>query len=440
MFSIETINKLDKRWRLLTFMFVLIFIISATALCFYIQHIQIQQKAISLEKSVSNLRMQALKAQTDGALDKADSLYTQALAEAENSGSSMKVIEFLSRLVQVKIQNHKLGQTDVLVQKAIKLALTIKDTAACDSNLQVWMDDMANAFYKRGEHSIREDIKEYCLEHYLDIKLSTEDKLDPVLISRTMLLKSDCGQYGNYQKLVHYNEKLTSYMQRVNSVDPNNTVSMYLDLGMSYLLACRPADAEVALNRAFQPDQTNKSIVDDPRFYFYLGHAKEEEGDKERAKALYTKAFESIKKHAERFPSFNNTIYTGMYGATLGLLEYRLGNLTEADWLLRTSLITFEKCPVPKVNSTNKIIHPDGVVYSGQVFCLERLSQVASKQRKLTLARSLQEQAKKIRAQNSYWAATKNPDPDHFYTIAGFFPYPVDIIPTHVSLQEINSQ
>jgi hypothetical protein len=111
------------------------------------------------EQSIFSTRLQALKAHGDGNLDLADTLYTQALSTAENAGSKMSIIEFLSRLTQVKIQNHKLGQTDQLVQAAIKLALSIKDTSDSDSNLMVWMNDMADAFLKKGEIPKKKTLK-----------------------------------------------------------------------------------------------------------------------------------------------------------------------------------------------------------------------------------------------------------------------------------------
>ena len=79
MILIETMNKLDKRLRvLLMFVCILVLTIGAIALFSYIQHIQVQQKSVSSEKLVSTLRIQTLKAQADNDLDKADKLYAAA--------------------------------------------------------------------------------------------------------------------------------------------------------------------------------------------------------------------------------------------------------------------------------------------------------------------------------------------------------------------------
>ncbi len=435
MFSIETITKLDKRWRLLLmFMFVLVFIISTVSLCFYVQHIQNQQKAISLEKSVSTLRTQALKAQTDGNLDKADSLYTQALAEAESSGSSMKIIEFLSRLVQVKIQNHKLGQTDALVQKAIKLALSIKDTTASDSNLEVWMDDMANAFYKRGEHSTREDIKEYCLKHYLDIKLPIEDHYDPLLVGKAHLLIAHLSNDGRDIEASPYGEKLCDYLKRTKPNDPNTLASVYLALSDIFAQRHQFANAESSLKQCFiLRTKLNGSQGQEADLDFHLGLLKEKEGNLQAARIFYRKALELEKQCAW-------TVRLGVYENTLGFVEQRLGNIAEAAKLYAASLDRFYKCPITKDDSANAQVYPARLVYSGRVFAAEHLAQIALQKGNLMLAHALQAQAKGIRLKNPEWATCKHPDPDSVYPTGGMFPFPLEIIPTHFSLQEIDQK
>ena len=388
------------------------------------------------DQSISSIRLEALKAQNDNDLDRAEALYDKALSEAENSGSSMKVIEFLSRIVQIKIRNHKLGQTDALVQRAIKLALTIKTTSASDSNLEVWMDDMANAFYSRGEHSAREDVKEYCLKQYIDIELSTKDHYEPLLAGRAGLLTEYLNHNGRYLEQFPYDEKLFNYVQRTKSNDPFIMAAAYGGLGNACLLTHKPAAAEFAFKQCFlQRSKFGKNLGDEAELNFNLGHVKEEEGDLQAARTFYQKALEQ-EKECLRKPA----VSIGIYESILGFFEQRVGNLTEAAKLFKASLACFDKCPIPEVTSANAILHPEGLLYSGQVFSSEHLAQIELKQGNPALAHSLQSRANKIRAQNPHWAACKHPDPNSFYALEGHFPFAVEAIPTRTSytLQEIS--
>ena len=85
---IKTINNLDKRWSLLLLFVFVAFLIAGTIFSFQFQK---QQRTISLEKSISTLKMQAIKAEYDGELDKADSLYTKALDDAYDSKSVLSL-------------------------------------------------------------------------------------------------------------------------------------------------------------------------------------------------------------------------------------------------------------------------------------------------------------------------------------------------------------
>ncbi len=137
-----------------------------------------------------------------------------------------------------------------------------------------------------------------------------------------------------------------------------------------------------------------------------------------------------------------SAVNIGFSENVLGFLEQRLGNLTEAAKFYKASLDCFNHCHPPEVNSSNAFIHPDGAYFSGQVFAAEHLADIESKQGNLTLAQALRAQAKLIRSHNPHWAAAKHPDPDSFYLkggwLGGYFPFPMEVIPTHFSLQEIN--
>ena len=406
-------------------------IIFTTVLFIFIRNESNKQKIISAENTISELRIRALKYKIKGNLDQAESLCNEALKQAKFCQSNIEIIEFLSRLVQIKLFNHKLVQTDALTQRALKLALTLKDSSTTDSSLEIWMDDMANCFYKRGEFSIQDNTKKFCLEHYLEIKLSMDSKPDSALISRAIEFTKYCNMSGNYSEAIYYNKRLIKYLERV---DLRSKFDAYLGLSFAYLLANQPIAAEDALKKQFQISEVNNTNMmngtNDSRFFLYYGHAKEEENDFAAAQRFYMKALQLQKQSLDKLSSLNDFIYNGLYRATLGSLEYRLGNLNEANKLLQDGLSFFKKCPVPQANSKD---HPEGIVYSGQVFCLERLAEVATKEHSLHSIESFQSQAKIIRDKNPYWAESENTDPNAFYMVAACFPYKVEIMPTRFS-------
>jgi tetratricopeptide (TPR) repeat protein len=420
----KTINELDNRWRLLL-IFAFILILVAVSTSFY--YFQKEQKAIFLEKSISTLKAQAMKAQYRGDLDKADNLYNAALVEAADSHCPMKVIEFLSRLVQVKIQNHKLGQTDSLVQQAMQLALAIKDTDAADSNLDVWMDDMANAFYKRGEHSTREEIKLYCLKHYMDIKLPIENCFDPLLIGRADQLICYLNNHQQESEFIHYQEQVFNYIQRTKPNDASIMSNAYLDLAKTKLCAHKFPDAESAFKQCFL---LRKISTDNPgdqvELYLHLAQVREAEGHLHEARKYYQKAFDLQKQCGW-------LVGTARYANTLAFAEQRLGNLTKASKLYLESLDYLNNCTKAQLKITPLIMRD-----CGQVFAAEHLAQIASKQGNIALAKVLLANTKKIRDRNPYWSTVK--DLDRIYIATGIFPSPQgEIIPTRFSLQEINA-
>lgn len=396
----------------------------------FIHHIRIQQNTIALEKSLSSLRMQAIKAQTDGELDKADSLYTHALEEAKESKSSMKVIEFLSRLVQVKIQRHKLRQADPLVQEAVKLALSIKNTDASDSNLDVWMDDMANAFYKRGEHSTRDDIKEFCMRHYLDIKLPLEDNYDRFLIGKSNLLQQWLSYNGRETEAAPYANKTFDYLKRIKPADPEILAKPYFTEADGLAQKHEFIKAEAALRHALSVrHKLDNGAYSEDELYLELAKLMEKAEDFARAKAFYYKQLEIEEKLKP-----NN--YLGTRENLLAYLEESTGNLDAAMTLYKKSLDCFDHCQPDKVTANNEFLHPDNQHYAGQVFAMEHLAQIERKNGHNSLASSLQAKAKQIRAHNPHWLVA-HPNPDAFYAAHGFFPFQIDFLPTHFSLADI---
>jgi hypothetical protein len=123
------------------------------------------------------------------------------------------------------------------------------------------MDDMANAFYKRGEHSTRNDIKEYCLKHYLDIKLPTEDHFDQALASNADILISYFGHAGRDPEASLYQKKLFDYLQRTKPTDPDVIASSYVNLAQKLAKNHQPVEAESALRRGFAIKQHSTLIL-----------------------------------------------------------------------------------------------------------------------------------------------------------------------------------
>jgi tetratricopeptide (TPR) repeat protein len=378
------------------------------------------------DNGISILRSEALEADGNGEYGRAESLYQKALAAARQSGSKTKVTEFLSRIVQVRIENHKLLETDAFVQESIQLARAINNTTASDSTLSVWMNDMADAFYSKGEQTAREDIKEYCLKHYLDVKLGMEDRYDPQLLGKANLLLLRYQHSGRYSEALPYAEKLFSYKQRTKSGDPQFMADAFIGLAHEYLLIQDPTKAVRALNQGLQIKKSmDEDIIYEAIADKLLGIAEFETGSFDAARVLYRRALELMYKNIGR-----ENVHTNSGEILLGLLEQRAGNLKEAARLFRASLDGFDNSKPETITPVNKFLHLEGITYSGQVISAEHLAQIAVKQENLPLAQSLQIRARKIRAQNPYWAACNNPAPDTFYMIGGHFPFPIEIIPT----------
>jgi tetratricopeptide (TPR) repeat protein len=201
-------------------------------------------------------------------------------------------------------------------------------------------------------------------------------------------------------------------------------------LGIAYLLANNPAKAEIAFNEASKLEQVHsKDLSQEAKIAGALGNVRFEEGNFEAAKVLYERALNLNEQYIGK-----PAIAIGNAELSLGMLEQSLRNRDQARQYLQASLDCFDKCTPPQVDSVNERLHPAGLLYSGKVIAAEHLAQIATEQGNISQARSLQARAKKIRAQNPYWVACKNPDPDRYYLFWGHLPFPVEIIPTRIDL------
>ncbi len=392
----------------------------------YLSPVQTVFASKASNNSLSMLRAEALEAEGSGEFNRAEALYEKALRAARQSASKTKVVEFLSRIVQVRIENNKLSDTDALVQEVVELAQSLKNSSESTSTLTVWLNDMTDAFYAKGEHTTRDDTKEYCLKRYLDIRLVTDDHFDSQLLAKANLLTLHLQHLGRYREALPYVEKSLRYQQRTNKYDPKCIAAALGSLGAAYLLVSDPIKAENLQHQCIQIQKCLcKDVVQQGISEKCLGVAEFEKGNFEAARKLYRHALELY------YPTIGRTnIHTNHGEVLLGLLEQHVGNLKEAAKYFRAGLDGFDRCQLPDVTPVNKFMQLDGMVYSGQVICAEHLAQIAAKQGDLQLFRSLLARAKKIRAKNPDWQACNNPAPETFYMISGHFPFRLEIIPT----------
>ncbi len=379
---------------------------------------------------ISMIRAQALEAEGDGQFEKADALYQKALSIAQRSGSQIKVLEMLSRIVQERIENHQLLQSDALVNQAIQVAQSLKNSPASDSTLPVWLNDMSTAFYSAAEHTPQENVKEYCLKRYIDIKFATDDSFDVQLLGRANLLIVQLQHHGRYADALPYAEKSLSYELRTKPSDINLLAGAYFSLGTAYLLANHPAKAEPVFREGFRlRESLSKTIEHEAQINGTLGNVKLEEGNLQEAIALHKKSLDLQKQHLGKA-----AVGIGYEETVLGMLEQRARNLTHAAQYFQAALDCFAQCP-PWAGPIYENMRFEGLLASGQVIASEHLAQIMSQQGNSSLAQSLKDQAKRIRAKNPYWSTCTNPDPDYFYIIGGHLPFFVEIVATRSDLR-----
>jgi tetratricopeptide (TPR) repeat protein len=399
---------------------------------------------------VAKLTLEARHIEDSGALDQAEAHYYKALEEAKRVDSKKQMVEIISRLVRVQIENHKLMQTGPLVQEAVDAVNTLKNPpigkpSAWDSivnlfcppkkqetyvpAIAVWMNDMAETFYTQGERTPDQTTKEFCLGRCLELKLPTEEHFSPNLVSRACLLITDLTHQGRYSDSLPFEERLISYLERTNPDGRDVIAAAYANLFGSYLAANNPSKAELAMNQSLRvkdgraQDANLKGTVERN-----VGTMRLEQGNVQLARALYQQAMnvhEGIVGTA--------AVQTGWDIVALGLLEEKTGNFAEAGRLFKRSLDCFEKCPIPEVTPSNRSMHPDGMVYSGRAISAEHLAQLARREGAIAFAKKLEDDARKIRTLNPHWVSCNNPAPDTFYLIWGYFPFAIEIIPNHLN-------
>ncbi len=369
------------------------------------------------DSNIQTFRREALEAEGSGEFDRAESLYGKALAVARQSGAKSKAVEFISRIVQVRIENQKLLQTGALVKEAIQLTESIKNTPASDSTLTVWMNDMADAFYSKGEHTTREDIKEFCLRHYLDIKFAMTDTWDTNLMAKSNLLTSHLTSNGRYLEALPVMERSTTYFEMTQAQDIASVAWQYLALGTCYSAANLFDKAQAAFQKTARlQTQLGKSPQNEAALAKELGTLELEKGNLDAAREFYNRAF-SFDQDDNRCLSLDE------FG--LGFVEERAANFDAAAQHYRACLHYHEKAKRPAANVFNP-----GDFDSVFVVAVEHLGKVLQQtQQNLGTMKFLNDKVLRLRIQHPEWL-TKNPDSDKHFLIWWSLPTRFDLIGT----------
>jgi len=371
--------------------------------------------------TLTALKLKARQADDNGNTSEADRLYVQAIEEAKRVGSKTDVVEMISRLVRERARNRKISQVDSYVQNALDIVKPLIGTKGYDPEMSVWMDDLADVLYEHGERTNDKHWKEYCDQRYLEVELLVRDKPNRELAGRASLFTVSLAHQGRYAEAAAAVEKVMRYLHRTSPNDLAAISFTYVVLGNSYLGAKNPAKAEQAFAQSLQ---ASDSLKKDPNHQALIDRkismAMFEEGKTEQAKALSAQA---LKLHMACAGKSN--AMTAWDAFVLARFEERTNDLPSASKHYQMCLESFEKASTPSLDRADNSGNA-----AGQVAAAEGLAQIESKQGKKSDSRALRDLANKIRSQHPGWIASKNPDPLEFFAIWGYFPYPVEIIPT----------
>lgn len=366
----------------------------------------------------SMLLLTARHIEDAGNLKKADALYQEALAQARDEKAKTTVIEILSRLVRVRIDDNRIKDTEPLVTQAVDIVTSLKGKANYDPEMNVWMDDMADAFYSTGQRASHENVREYCLRRYLDIKLPIADRFDVQLMAKANLLTNYLQHKGNYLDALEYAEKSFAYLEQGRPNDPETMAIAYYSLGNAYLAAQKSSKAELAFDRCLKlMNRRSRNIVWEGIAKGHLATAKLEAGKIADARELYRQAIDLHRQSIGVTAALTQWDYIA-----LGLLEQQVGDLTKARELFRNAFEASHKEGTRR-NISGNFLRSEGAVYSSKVIAAEHLAQIEKTRGEFSSSKSHLTMAKKIRAANPDWAINKNTNPEFFYLLTGFFPW-----------------
>ena len=365
----------------------------------------------------TKLKLSGLRQEAEGDPKSAESLYFQALAEAEKAGSNSRILEVLVRIVHVKAVEGQLKEGEPFYQRALNVAKSLKKKSGNAAEIATWLDDLADTYYTFGQYTWDQKTKEYCLEHYIISKMLSSDEYDPVLITKMNLLAASFTMQGHYADAIRINHDT----QVVNDRFPNRPRVVGYDNGgpsSLYITLNKFELAEKARRDGFQIDcrldpshkGNLKGILERD-----LGTIQFEKGDLDAAESHFITARKIFRDYPKS--ACEEYAFEGLF---MGLIQERKKNYNSAVQYFRESLDIYRKCP----NS----------VPARKVLCMEHLADDLQISHKGKEAKDLRLHASKIRAQHPEWRSVSNPDPEKHLLLFGTFPYSIDIMPTRTKV------
>ncbi len=355
-----------------------------------------------------------LQAQAAHDLTTADEYFQKALQEAESTRSDEKLIETLDHLVHVKILQGKMRAAQPFFEKAISVAQTLKDKPGIQKSVSMWMNDLGNFYFKIGEFSPNESVKEYCMEHYIDAKILGTDKYDPILVPRINLLTVKYYMQGQYAQAEQLKHKALIGIYR----DPKKS-SLHIATGeMANFLLLQKKFAEaqkyyrdaLVLNNKIDP--LNK-VCHEGTLDRQLGTIEFEKQNWNAAEAYLIAATKlHLNSKADREIAFDSYV--------LGLIEDKKGNIPASTQYFQESL---------RLGKILSFPNPSLLAMSA-----EHLATELNKQHNESTAKVSVIYANTIRGEHPEWRQVSNPDPETFFLVSGELPFPTDTIPTRTHL------
>jgi len=404
------------RWKEPTvrrFIFAQIVVLSG-ALTLSLFQTSLAQKAQNT--AFAELRLKARRAEDHGNANEADRLYLQTIEAAKRASSKTDIVEMISRLVRERAYNRKFDQVDQYIQEALDIAKTVVGTSSYDPEMSVWMDDIADVVYERGEHTYTESTKEYCARRYLDTEFLVRDKYNQEFIGRASMYCTHLTALGRYGEVIPYMEKLQSYICKTN---PGvNIWFSQISLGNAYLDYNKPDQAERLLKASLESkNRLGRDLGYEGIILRQIGTARLEQKYFSAAREKYQGAKVLHDQYAGKF-----NLHSAWDEMALGYLEEIVGNIDQAASHYRSGAAIYQKLA--------KDAPKDSMIDAGQVATLEGLARVLRREGKLSEAELRVSYAGQVRKNHPEWGTVKNPDPNKYFLIWGHFPAGIEAIPT----------
>jgi len=374
--------------------------------------------------SLNELKLRARQAEDNGFHREADMLYIKGIEEAERSGTKTDTIEMISRLVRERSDNQQIQSVDRYVQTSLDIVKPLLGTKSYDREISVWMDDLADVFMDRAKRTTDEHVKDYCARRYLDIEMLLRNSYNQQLLGLISLRTIQLSNQERYQDVVPLTEMLIAENER-NHRGASQIGLQNLFLGLALLGARQYDRAEASFKRYFA--LISRGNLEDKWDYsameVSLSKVEFERKNYGAAIAKCTRAFGIQNQlHLDDFSAATSACLLAYY-------HQRAGNLPQAKHYYETALGLFGNA------------HPMTLYYAdsdpmdaGRVFAEERLAEIETASGNKDSASKHFKSSQKLRAKHPTWSACKNTDQTRFYLIYGHFPFPVEVIPTSISL------